>query len=149
MDSDKDTVTQVPLRWEHFRHEADIGVRGFGRSPEEAFAAAALALTAVITDPDRVRPREPVPIRAQAPEPDLLLYDWLNSLIYAMATRHMLFSRFDVYIEDGRLEATAWGEPVDPERHQPAVEIKGATFTELKVKRRPDGTWMAQDVVDV
>ncbi|RMG30049.1 MAG: archease, partial [Gammaproteobacteria bacterium] len=110
------------MRWEHFRHEADIGVRGYGRSLEEAFAAVALALTAVVTHPERVEPREPVSIRCQAPDPEILLLDWLNALVFTMATRHMLFSCFDVHIAGNRLEATAWGEPVDPERHQPAVE---------------------------
>ena len=41
-------------RWEHFPHDADIGVRGIGASKEEAFEQAALALTAVLTDPRTV-----------------------------------------------------------------------------------------------
>jgi len=47
------------------------------------------------------------------------------------------------------LEARAWGEPIDRERHKPAVEVKGATYTALSVARRDDGTWVAQCVVDV
>lgn len=66
-----------------------------------------------------------------------------------MALRHMLFSRFEVALEGQRLNATAWGEPVDPGKHQPAVEIKGATYTELKVGRDESGRWLAQCVVDV
>ena len=37
-------------RWEHFHHESDIGIRGFGSTREKAFEQAALALTAVITE---------------------------------------------------------------------------------------------------
>jgi tRNA nucleotidyltransferase (CCA-adding enzyme) len=136
-------------RWEHFRHEADIGVRGFGATREAAFEQAALALTAVLTDPAEVAPRMPVRITCNAPEDALLFCDWLNALIYETATRHMLFSRYEVSIVDGRLEATAWGEPVDIGRHRPAVEIKGATYTELDVRRLADGGWLAQCVVDV
>lgn len=66
-----------------------------------------------------------------------------------MATRHMLFSRFEVRIEDGRLEASAWGEPTDVGRHQPAVETKGATYTALRVAREQNGDWIAQCVIDV
>lgn len=66
-----------------------------------------------------------------------------------MATRHLLFSRFDVAITGHRLSATARGEPVDVARHQPAAEIKGATFCELAVRRLDDGRWLAQCVVDV
>lgn len=135
--------------WEHFPHGADIGVRGRGPTLAAALAEAATALTAVITDPARVQPRLPVPIRCTAPGPDYLLLDWLNALVYEMATRGMLFSRFDVAVEDGRLEATAWGEPVDLERHRPAVEVKGATLTGLRVREEADGGWVAECVVDV
>jgi len=61
----------------------------------------------------------------------------------------MLFSRFEVELEDGRLRARAHGEPVDVARHRPAVEVKGPTLTELAVRREPDGSWLAQCVVDV
>ena len=136
-------------RWEHFPHDADMGIRGFGASIDEAFAQAALALSAVITDPAMIAPQTPVDIKAMAPDQELLLVDWLNALIYEMATHKWLFNRFDVRIEDTRLEARAWGERVDVARHKPAVEVKGATYTELRVARLDDGSWLAQCVVDV
>jgi SHS2 domain-containing protein len=134
--------------WEHFHHEADIGVRGRGDSLAEAFARAAEGMTAVVTDPDTIRPLEAVDIHCEAPDPELLLADWLNALVLEMAVRRMLFSRYDVSIDGGRLDARAWGEPVDRDRHQPVVEIKGATYTELGVRREGDA-WMAQAVLDV
>jgi len=140
-------ATTVP-RWEHYPHEADIGVRGIGATREQAFEQAALALTAVVTDPAGVDAREALAIDCAAPDDELLLVDWLNALVFAMATRGWLFSRFRVTIESGRLSATAWGEPVDRARHQPAVEVKGATYTTLSVEQR-DGEWIAQTVVDV
>jgi tRNA nucleotidyltransferase (CCA-adding enzyme) len=66
-----------------------------------------------------------------------------------MASRGLLFGRYRVAIANGELTATASGEAVDIARHQPAVEIKGATFTELRVYRNSDGLWVAQCVVDV
>jgi tRNA nucleotidyltransferase (CCA-adding enzyme) len=135
--------------WEHFPHEADMGVRGIGASKEEAFEQAALALTAVITDPHTVVPREDVEVICEAPDDELLFVDWLNALVYEMATRRMLFSRFEVHIEEGRLQAKAWGEAVDIARHQPAVEVKGATYTELLIKQEANGAWLAQCIVDV
>jgi SHS2 domain-containing protein len=135
--------------WEHFRHGADIGVRGHGASKAAAFVRVAEALTAVITDPAGVRATESVPIHCRSPDDELLLLDWLNALIFEMATRRMLFGRFEVRLGPGRLDATAWGEPVEVARHQPAVEIKGATCTELLVAPSADGGWVAQCVVDV
>jgi tRNA nucleotidyltransferase (CCA-adding enzyme) len=136
-------------RWEHFEHQADIGVRGFASGKAGAFEQAALALTAVLTDPAGVQPLEAVPIACAAPDDELLLVDWLNALVYEMAVRGMLFGRFAVRLADHRLEATAWGEPVRRERHAPAVEVKGATYTALRVARTGSGEWLAQCVVDV
>ncbi len=135
--------------WETFEHEADVGVRGSGATLNEAFAGAATALTAVICDPCTVQQRESVLIACAAPDLDLLLVDWLNALVFNMATRHMLFSRFDVTIAEGRLAARAWGETVDVGRHQPAAEVKGVSFCELRVAQQADGSWLAQCIVDV
>ncbi|MBX3461937.1 MAG: archease [Planctomycetes bacterium] len=133
---------------ETFAHGADIGVRGHGPTLAAAFAAAAVALTSVVTDPAGVRPTTAVEIRCRAPDAELLLFEWLNALVYEMATRRMLFSRYEVAIDGDELHALAFGEPVDRERHQPTVEVKGATCTELRVQRAPPG-WVAQCVVDV
>lgn len=136
-------------QWSHFAHEADIGVRGEGATLAEAFAAAAEAMTAVIADPHTIAPSEAIPIHCRATDPELLLVDWLNALIFEMATRHMLFSRFEVDIEGEQLSAVAWGEQIDVDRHQPTVEVKGATYTALEVRQGSDGRWVAQCVVDV
>jgi SHS2 domain-containing protein len=137
------------VAWEHFRHGADIGVRGVGTTLGEAFEQAAVALTAVVADPARVAPLAAVDVACAAPDHELLLADWLNALIYEMATRGMLFGRFEVRIDAQSLKAQAWGERVDRARHQPAVEPKGATYTALSVARRGDGAWVAQCVIDV
>lgn len=135
--------------WEHFEHGADVGVRGVAPTKEGAFEQAALALTAVVTDPEGVEPRQPVSFSLAAPDEELLLVDWLNALVYEMATRGFLFSRFAVSLRNGHLTATAWGEPLDAARHQPAVEVKGATYTALSLRQAEDGSWVAQCVVDV
>jgi len=135
--------------WAHFPHEADAGIRGVGASKQEAFEQAAIAMTAVVTDPQRVTSVEEVRIVCSAPDDELLLVDWLNALIYEMATRKMLFGSFEVHLDSGTLNAKAWGEKVDVARHEPAVEPKGACYTELKVKQDATGDWIAQCVVDV
>jgi tRNA nucleotidyltransferase (CCA-adding enzyme) len=135
--------------WELFPHEADMGIRGVGESKDEAFEQAAVALTAVITDPTSVSPMECIEISCEAPDDELLLVNWLNALIYEIATRKMLFARFEVRIDGKKLRAKAWGEAIDIAKHEPAVEVKGATCTGLKVGRDPEGAWLAQCIVDV
>lgn len=141
-------IPEQPPPWELYEHGADVGVRGFGATPAEAFERAALALTAAVTAPEGVAPLERVEIACEAPDLELLLAAWLDAIIYEMATRRMLFSRFRVEIRDERLNGEAWGERIDVERHHPAVEVKGATYTTLRVARHGEG-WMAQTVVDV
>jgi SHS2 domain-containing protein len=115
---------------------------------EGAFEQAALALTAIVADPRSVAAKEPVAVSCEAPDAELLLVDWLNALVYEMATRRLLFGRFEVRIDGTRLQATAWGQAMDAETQELTVEPKGATYTALSV-RRADGTWVAECVVDV
>lgn len=136
-------------RWEHFSHGSDIGVRGFGSSVEEAFEQAAIALTAVVADVTTIEPQERIEVRCDAPDIELLLVSWLNAIIYEMAVRKMLFGVFQIVLDGCSLTGTLAGEKVDPERHQVAVEAKGATVTALKVHCDPDGQWLAQCVIDV
>ena len=108
-------------RWEHFPHEADVGVRGFGASAAEAFEQAALALTAVVTRIP-IKPMISVAVSCEAPDLELLFVEWLNAVIYEMAVRRLVFGRGAVLIEGNRLYGRAWGEPVDRTCHMPAVK---------------------------
>jgi SHS2 domain-containing protein len=135
--------------WEHFSHGADIGVRGIGTTVAESFEQAAIALMAVITDPEKVIAAREVRIEREAADREALLVEWLNGLIYEMAVRGMIFSRFVVHLEGNKLHGFASGEEIDIVRHEPAVEVKGATYTSLFVGRIPEGGWVAQCVVDV
>jgi protein archease len=135
-------------KWEHFPHDADVGVRGIGATAAEAFEQAAKALTAVVTHTE-VEPKVRVEVTCEAPDLELLFVEWLNAIIYEMAVRRMLFGRFAVRIEGTRLAGSLWGEPVDVEQHAPACEPKGATYTALKVTADNTGVWSAACVVDV
>lgn len=141
--------SQGKTMWEHFHHQADIGIRGIGKTLSEALEEGAAALMAVICSPETVEPKDCVEIECEADETDLLFADWINALIYEMDIRKMLFSRFEVQIEKHKLIGTAWGEKVDADRHELAVEVKAATFMELKAYKNNDGQWVAQCVVDV
>jgi len=142
-------MTMSRAHWQHYSHPADMGIRGFGASMEEAFEQAAMALTAIITDLKKVKPRQKVEIICQEQDNELLFVGWLNALLYEMATRHMLFSRFELKIDDGHLSAKAWGQELDVEKHKPVVEVKAATYADLKVEQDKKGNWLAQCVVDV
>jgi SHS2 domain-containing protein len=136
-------------RWEHFPHGADVGIRGYGPTPAAAFGQAALAMTAAMTNPAQVELRETVIVECRAASLEELFFDWIDALVFEMSTRRMLFGRFEVEMDDCRLRARVMGEAVDRSKHQPAIEIKGPTFTQLRVGYAPSGGWLAQCVVDV
>ena len=134
---------------EHFHHQADIGVRGIGETIEEAFEEGAAALMAVMCSTEKVEAKEEVIIQCEAEETELLFADWLNSIIYEMDTRKMLFSKFEVKIDDNKLDGRMRGEKINPDKHETAVEVKAATYMMLKVEKNSGGKWIVQCVVDV
>jgi SHS2 domain-containing protein len=136
-------------RWRHFDHKADIGIEGTGPSMEIAFAQAGLALNAVISDLNSVRPVSGRSVECTGDDPELLFFDFINELIFLISTEAMLFSQVDVKIKGSKLEARLLGEAINPERHDPAVEVKGASFNGLVVRQDEKGLWIARCVVDV
>jgi len=70
--------------WEDFPHGADVGVRGWGATLEQAFEQAALALTGVLTDAG-IENQTSVEVECDAPDVAVLLVEWLNAIIYEMA----------------------------------------------------------------
>jgi SHS2 domain-containing protein len=78
----------------------------------------------------------------------LLLFDWLNELLYVYDVRRLLFCRFEVEFGPSGLVATAHGEPIDPERHALDHEVKAITYHGLKLEQH-GGHWLAEVIVDI
>lgn len=136
--------------FETFSHQADIGVRGFGATPEEAFINGAKAMFSLMVDLKEVSPKKPVKISVQAEDQSSLFVEWLNQLLATADIKRWLFSKFEVAIENGKsLRGKAWGEPINPKKHTLLTEVKAATYSQLKVQQEPGGQWLAQCVVDV
>jgi SHS2 domain-containing protein len=141
------------MEFEHFEHGADVGVRGFGATPAEAFEGAARALFLLLCeDPSEVRGQIEEPISCDGANLEELLVAYLNELIFLSDSRGLVLGRFEVRIAAApggfRLSGRSWGEPFDRERHKFTVQPKGATFTALRVAQEGQG-WVAQCVVDV
>ena len=137
------------ISWRHFDHQADIGIEGRGPGKALAFAQAGLALNAVVSDLNSVKPCTGRVIKCSGDDPELLFFDFINELIFLISTEGMLFSQIEVEITEDELEARLLGESIDPDRHDPAVEIKGASFNSLSVKEEKNGQWVARCIVDV
>ena len=142
------------MSWEHIEHGADVGVRGIGETTSEAFAGAAAALCALVSDSSRVRPRDEEEIACDAPDLESLLVRFLNELIYRMSAHRMVYGGFAAAVTETsggfHVAARVTGETLDLERHEPTVEPKGATFMLARVAPDAAGdAWVAQCVVDV
>lgn len=138
----------LTVQYETFEHEADIGIRGFGSTPAEAFANAARALYSVMVDINLVEQKEFRGVNVTADDQEQLLVEWLNALLAVSDIERMVFSRFEVRIDENRLAGTAWGERFDQGKHHAKVEVKGATYHMLSL-RQENGRFVAQCVVDV
>src|SRR5512137_994620 len=130
-------------QYETFEHEADIGIRGFGSTMEEAFANAAAALYSVMVDIAAIEQKEFRGVNVTAEDQEQLLVEWLNALLAVSDIERMVFSKFEVRIEGNRLAGTAWGEHLDHGRHHAHTEVKGATYHQLSV-RKEGGRFVAQ-----
>jgi len=138
-------------RAETFDHTADLGLRIKGDDLADLFQTAAAALFDVIVanrEAVQVAETEPVSLVAESTE-DLLVL-WLNELIFRSETRHRLYGRFDLQIDDAgrRLEATIGGEPIDRARHLLDHEVKAATRHGLSL-RPENGGWTAEVILDI
>ena len=135
--------------YEYFEHTADLGLRVRAPDLETLFVDAARALFgAIVEDLDTVAPRRQVDIHVHGDELAYLLFDWLKELLYHFDVEHLLFSRFEVCLQDNELTARAWGEPLDRARHQLEHEVKAITYHGLRVEQTED-SWLAEVIVDI
>lgn len=134
--------------YETFEHKADMGIRGYGRTVEEAFENGARALFSVMVDVRSVEGRVRREIDCSADGLDVLFTEWLNKLLSIADSEGLVFSNFGARIEGNRLKGWASGEELDYDKHKPIVEVKAATYHMLEVEEK-DGVYVAQCVVDV
>ncbi len=135
--------------FEIFEHTADLGIRVVAADLDALFGDAGRGLFSVIVaNLDQVRPLQEVSFRVDGGQPDYLLFDWLNELLYTFESRRLLLAEFRVHVGAEGLEATARGEPIDETRHKLEHEVKAITYHGLKVEQTPDG-WLAEVIVDI
>jgi len=122
--------------FELINHTADVSIRAYGASMNQAFANAARALFSLITELDDIEEVIYRDIELTTTDQESLLVEWLNELIYLFDTENILFKRFDITdLTDTRLKARNYGEKVDSSKHQLKLGVKAATYHMLKVAR--------------
>jgi SHS2 domain-containing protein len=125
-------------KFEYLEHTADVYIAAHGKTPEEAFENAALAMFEVMTDTEKVSPDEGEAVEVEAEDEYALLYSWLEALLVKFETKSMLYSKFkisslDETSEGFRIKATVWGEKFNAEKHTQKVAVKAVTYHRMEI----------------
>ena len=135
--------------FEVIEHTADIGIRSFGATPEEAFENAAAGMFSLITAIEGVNDSEEFRVEVEAEDHETLLVEWLNELLYIFESNRVLLTRFEVTdLGENHLHGKAWGEPIDESRHELKCDIKAVTYHMLKVVKTHEG-WETDVIFDI
>jgi len=132
---------------------ADIAFEATGRDLPELFVAAADATMNVMIDNlDAIEPRETRQIELSNDNIEMLLFDFLQELIYFKDAKRLLLRvqkmQIDHKDEVYLLKAKASGERLDDTRHQQRADVKAATLHEFSVGKCDSG-WRARVLLDI
>jgi SHS2 domain-containing protein len=132
---------------------ADIAFEATGRDLPELFTAAADATMNVMIDNlDAIEPREMRCLKLKNDAIDMLLFDFLQELIYFKDADRLLLRVRDVQIDQKddaySLNATVAGESLDPARHRQRADVKAVTLHDFRVEKNDDG-WKATAILDI
>ncbi len=140
-------------QYEYLEHTADIKFRAYGKSLEEVFENAALAMFNVIINTEKVSGDTSREFFLKSPDMESLLVDWLSEILYIFEVDEIVFRKFRVEKikeEEGEysITAQALGENYYPDSHPFETEIKAVTYNQLEIAKTAEG-WEAQVVVDI
>lgn len=132
---------------------ADVAFEARGRTLAELFTNAALAVTnTMVRDVETVEPRVAKNFELEADDPEMLLYYFLQELVYYKDAELLLFSGYDLDIsrEIGkwRLNAKLLGEELSREKHDLGADVKAVSLHQFKVRKTAQG-WRADVILDV
>lgn len=121
-------------RFEFIEHTADICIKAFGETLEEAFAVAAGAMFEIITDNAPIEARQQVRIEAESIDLEGLLVNLLSRLIVVFEVDDLVLKDFSVsFCGENRLEASAWGEKFIASRHGQGHHVKGVSYHMMQI----------------
>lgn len=143
----------MPYRYLDEIATADVAFEATGGSLEEVFTAAAEAtLNVMVDEPERIERVLRVAVKLENTDRDMLLYDFLNELVYLKDARKLLLRVENMEIREGAeglsLVAELSGEELDPAKHPLGADVKAVTLHMFSLERA-DGGWKATAVLDI
>ena len=142
---------QIPLgpfimKYKFLEHKADAKFQAFGKSLEECFENAALAMTSVMTDYKKVKSKITHKIKVKGIDKKSLLYNFLEQLLILLDSESFLLHEIkNLKIKDNELTAELIGDKFN-NNYNIKINIKAVTYNEMEIKEKP---YMVQVVVDI
>ena len=125
-------------------HATDAIIEVTAKDLKEAFSVTADAVINLTLDQDKVEENEKKEFSAQGKDVNYLLFSWLEEIPFVLITEGFAIRRveFEIIEENGyKINAAAYGEPLDVHKHNFKVEIKAPTFYDMEI-RQNDGVYM-------
>lgn len=137
-------------KFKFLEHTADAKFQAYGRSLEEAFSNAALAMFSIITDTEKVKGNIKKDIECSSKDLKSLLYDFLEELVFLIDTKNFLLNNvkeMKIYKDEIYfLRAVVEGD--EAETYETSGDIKAVTYNEMEIKEEKDKA-MVQVVLDL
>jgi len=130
-------------KFEFLEHTADVYIAAYGKTLEEAFENAALAMFEVMTDTEKVSGDVEESVEVEAEDEYALLYSWLEALLVKFEIKNMLYSKFKISSlqetsEGFKIKAAVWGEKFNAEKHTQKVAVKAVTYHRMEIIKEID-----------
>ncbi|MBS3163252.1 archease [Candidatus Woesearchaeota archaeon] len=134
------------MKYKFLEHRADAKFQAFGKSLEEAFSNAALAMTSVMTDYNKIKSKLTHKIKVKGSDKKSLLYNFLEQLLILLDTEKFLLHKIrNIKIDGNELTAELIGDKFN-NQYDIKINIKAVTYNEMEIKEKP---YMVQVVVDI
>ncbi|MBU5537508.1 MAG: archease [Candidatus Aenigmatarchaeota archaeon] len=132
---------------------ADVAFEATGKTLKELFESAALAITSTqVKDLKSVEHKVEKDIEVESDNIEMLLFNFLQELIFYKDAELLLFSKFDLEIfpenKKWKLKSKAYGEKLDMKKHELLVDVKAVSLHQFKVEETKEG-WKANVIIDV
>lgn len=109
-------------------------------------------MNVMVEDLGTIRRSLELPIELEHDQLDLLLFRFLNELIFLKDARQLLLRVESLSIKKANanfiLKGFVYGERPDPQRHPLRVDVKAVTLHRFSL-RQTDGGWEASVILDI
>ncbi len=127
------------MDYEILDHTADICVRVYGKSLADLLRNTALAMMELITDREKINPSQEIEVKTRGETEEELLVHWLEEILFLHQAKKMVFRDFEAhFVSETEIQGKAFGENIDADRHEIGLDIKAATYHNLKIEHESD-----------